>query len=81
MCGLSSPEVSYSVMEKPGTSPIEPSLRRIARTLADHAMATHGPLARSVVRAARRDELGRQGDRRPGALNQKLDGHTAVPER
>jgi hypothetical protein len=58
MCGPSSPEVSYSVMEEPGASPIEPSLRRIARTLADLAMAI--PLARSVVRAARRDELGRQ---------------------
>lgn len=31
------------MMEEPGTSPIEPSLPRIARTLADLAMATHGP--------------------------------------
>jgi hypothetical protein len=59
--------VSDSVMEEPGTWPIlqwPPTV----------------PLTRFVVRAARRDELGRQGDRRPGASNQKLDGHTALPE-
>jgi len=67
MCGPSSPEVSYSVMEELGTSPIEPSLRRIARTLADPATAIHGLPSAVLVPAARRNELGRQGDRGPGA--------------
>jgi len=37
----SSPEVSYLVMKDPGSSPIEHSLQRIARTVADLTAAIH----------------------------------------
>jgi hypothetical protein len=40
--GHSAPAVSYSVMEEPGTSPLDRPSERIARTAADLAAAIHG---------------------------------------
>lgn len=57
------------MMEELGTSRIESSLQRIARTLADPAAAIDGLPSAVLVPAARRDELGppRRSRRRPGA--------------
>lgn len=48
--GHSSPEVSYPVMEEPGASPLERSLQRIARTVADVATAIHAQPEAALVR-------------------------------
>src|SRR5215831_16185330 len=68
--GPSSPEVSYSVMEEPAPRPSSPPCGASPGSWTNLATAIYGPPSAVLVPAARRGELGRQGDRGP-VPNQK----------